>query len=64
MTLDALTDEALRAAWHAANDAIDAAYWRFCRQARALPPVLAVPEAYARRAAIEAEQARRRERPA
>ena len=26
---------------------IDAAYWRFCRCARALPPVLAVPHAYA-----------------
>ncbi len=29
-----------------AEAAIDAAYWRFCRQARALPPVLACPEAY------------------
>lgn len=30
-----------------AHDAIDAAYWRFTRQARALPPCLVVPWAYA-----------------
>lgn len=35
-----------RAAIRDARDAIDAAYWRFERCARALPPVLAVPEAY------------------
>lgn len=32
---------------------IDAAYWRFTRQARALPPSLQCPEAYSRRAAID-----------
>lgn len=37
------------------SDQIDAAYWAFTRQARAKPPVLAVPDAYWRRAAIEAE---------
>lgn len=31
---------------------IEAAYWRFTRQARALPPVLAVPGAYVRRREI------------
>jgi hypothetical protein len=28
---------------------IDAAYWRFTRQARGVPPSIAVPHAYARR---------------
>ena len=36
---------------------IDAAYWRFTRCARALPPVLAEPAAYERRRAIDAELA-------
>lgn len=33
---------------------IDAAYWRFTRCARALPPILVVPEAYRRRNEIRA----------
>jgi hypothetical protein len=33
---------------------IDAAYWAFTRQARAKPPVLAVPAAYERRAQLHA----------
>lgn len=45
---------------------INAAYWAFCRQARALPPVLAVPDAYRRKKelerALEALRARRRTR--
>lgn len=32
----------LRDAW----DRMDAAYWRFCRMARAKPPSMAEPEAY------------------
>ncbi len=35
------------------NDAIDAAYWTFTRCKRGKPPVLVVPEAYARRREIE-----------
>ncbi len=31
---------------------IDAAYWAFTRQARAKPPVLAVPAAYQRRSEL------------
>ncbi|MCU0677644.1 MAG: hypothetical protein MUE69_33290 [Myxococcota bacterium] len=38
-----------------ADSRIDAAYWRFTRAARALPPVLAEPEAYERRRAARAE---------
>ena len=37
------------------NAEIDAAYWRFTRQARALPPSLAVPQAYERRREVEAQ---------
>lgn len=36
------------------RDEIDAAYWCFTRQARAKPPVLAVPKAYERRDEINA----------
>lgn len=38
---------------HRAHDAIDAAYWAFTRQARALPPVCAVPWAYTLRAEMD-----------
>lgn len=34
---------------------IDAAYWRFTRQARGVPPVVAVPDAYARKKEAEQE---------
>ena len=36
------------------SDQIDAAYWCFTRQARAKPPVLAVPKSYERRDEIKA----------
>jgi hypothetical protein len=35
--------------WRKADAEIDAAYWRFCRCARAKPPVLECPDAYQRR---------------
>lgn len=35
---------------------IDAAYWRFCRCARAKPPSLAEPDAYKRRKELEEER--------
>ncbi len=35
----------------AAQDDIDAAYWRFTRQARAKPPSMQVPDAYRRKGA-------------
>jgi len=38
----------------ALNGEIDAAYWHFTRCARALPPTLAVPAAYARRREVQA----------
>jgi len=38
----------------ALRDEIDAAYWRFTRQARALPPSMQCPEAYERLAEINA----------
>lgn len=34
--------------WRKANDEIDAAYWRFCRCARADPPMSVCPDAYRR----------------
>lgn len=37
----------------AASAQIDAAYWAFTRQARAVPPAVAVPGAYALRAMID-----------
>lgn len=40
------------------TDTINAAYWRFTRCARAKPPSLVVPEAYARRAEVDREIAR------
>lgn len=55
-----LTDAELAAERQAAHDLIDAAYWRFCRMARAKPPILEVPEAYQRRVAADVEIARRR----
>jgi hypothetical protein len=45
--------EALRAELARVEAEIDAAYWAFTRQARAKPPALAVPHAYARRAEIQ-----------
>jgi hypothetical protein len=43
-----------------ADARIDAAYWRFTRAARALPPVLAEREAYERRNAARLELRRLR----
>lgn len=34
--------------WNKANAEIDAAYWRFCRCARADPPILVCPDAHRR----------------
>lgn len=39
----------LRAVVRAATEEIDAAYWRFTRCARGVPPSMAVPEAYVQR---------------
>jgi hypothetical protein len=50
----------LEAALQVEEDLIDAAYWRFCRAARALPPVLAEPRAYRRRVILKRAIARRR----
>jgi hypothetical protein len=46
--------EVLRAELRQVTDVIDAAYWTFTRTARGKPPILVVPEAYRRRAEIEA----------
>ncbi len=45
--------EVLAAERTRAHDAIEAAYWRFTRQAKAPPPVLAVPWAYPLRAEMD-----------
>lgn len=45
--------EALKAELARVEAEIEAAYWAFTRQARAKPPVLAVPHAYKRRAEIK-----------
>ncbi len=45
----------LRGIVRAAEDEIDAAYWRFTRCARSVPPSMAVPDAYARRREALAE---------
>jgi hypothetical protein len=50
----------LRAELAKAEAEIDAAYWRFTRQARAKPPSLVCPAAYRRRNEIRAELRRRR----
>jgi hypothetical protein len=51
------TRRALVALWEGrrreADAKIDAAYWRFTRQRRGVPPVLVVPEAYRERAEAE-----------
>jgi hypothetical protein len=39
------------------DEIIEGAYWNFSRQARAKPPVLVVPEAYAKRRAARRELA-------
>jgi hypothetical protein len=44
---------ALRKEWHAMNDRINAAYWRFTRCARAKPPSMVEGPAYARRTELE-----------
>ena len=49
------TEAEILADWHRANDEIQAAYWRFTRCARALPPSSVCPVAYASRARLEAE---------
>jgi len=49
------SEDELRAELLAEEARIDAAYWAFTRQARAKPPVLAVPDAYRRRAEIRDE---------
>lgn len=45
--------EALKKEWQACDDEIQAAYWRFCRMARAKPPSMVCPQAYVRRAEID-----------
>lgn len=55
--------EALKAERQRCNDQIDAAYWLFTRCARAKPPCLVVPEAYKRRAEIDALLSSRSNRP-
>lgn len=47
----------LRAELRVEEDRIDRAYWTFTRSARGKPPVLAVPDAYQKRAAITLELA-------
>jgi hypothetical protein len=51
--MESKTIKLLREERKQCDDKIDAAYWRFCRCARALPPVMAEPEAYRRRAEID-----------
>jgi hypothetical protein len=53
-SLDEETRAALEKELREVEDKIDAAYWKFSRQARAKPPVLVVPEAYERRNEIRA----------
>lgn len=48
-----MSREEIEAELRTVNAKIDAAYWAFTRQARAKPPVLAVPAAYERRKALE-----------
>ena len=48
------TRAALETELQACEERIDAAYWAFTRQARAKPPSLVCPEAYARRNEIRA----------
>jgi hypothetical protein len=54
-----VTSSAIRERLKVVKAGIDAAYWAFTRQARAKPPVLAVPHLYAERREFEAELARR-----
>lgn len=49
------TEGEVKAEWTKANDIIDAAYWAFTRQARAKPPIMVCPQAYADRARLEKE---------
>jgi len=58
-----LTDGELLEELRRAEADIDAAYWRFCRCARAKPPVLEVPAAYQRRTECRREASIRRLRP-
>lgn len=58
--LSSLTDAQLTDELTSAQRTIDDAYWRFTRCARAVPPSMACPEAYATRSAVQAEQRRRR----
>lgn len=53
MTVSDEEREALLKELAACNEKIDDAYWSFSRCARANPPILVCPEAYARRAEIE-----------
>jgi hypothetical protein len=48
-----VTRDEIDAEIRAHTDAINAAYWVFTRTARGKPPILVVPEAYARRAELE-----------
>lgn len=49
------TREAILADLDAVNDEINKAYWAFTRQARAQPPAMTVPDAYARRRMLREE---------
>jgi hypothetical protein len=52
--MDDAEREALKREWRELDDKIQAAYWRFCRCAKAPPPIVAVGrQVYARRAEIE-----------
>lgn len=62
MTYEELTLAELYGIRDQANDEIQAAYWRFCREARAKPPVLVCPDAYVRRRKAEEEIQKRTRR--
>lgn len=45
--------EKLMEEWRVQDDRIQAAYWAFCHQKRAKPPIMVVPDAYKKRHALE-----------
>lgn len=60
MSLAGVSAEALRAEDERCQARIDEAYWAYTRTARGKPPILVVPECYARRREIAGELRRRR----